>query len=135
MPQGIAFVRPLNIDVIVLLMTNIQHHFDRIKGTNSFQMTPLILHLLAGLFSLSAAASTCLPKRLPAGQSVGGVSNVTSMSSGLQRSYLISIPPLYRSKTPTPVIFSYHGGDRTAEDQLQLDQLTNPDFNTRAFVV
>ncbi|KAJ5611173.1 hypothetical protein N7510_007892 [Penicillium lagena] len=98
-------------------------------------MTPPILPLLGLLSALSAAASACLPKPLPAGQSIGGVSNVTITSRGLQRSYLISIPPLYDSETPTPVILSYHGGDRTADDQLQLDQLTNPDFNTRAFVV
>ncbi|KAJ5669036.1 hypothetical protein N7462_010106 [Penicillium macrosclerotiorum] len=37
--------------------------------------------------------------------------------------------------TPTPVIFSYHGGVRTAEDELKLDQLTNPEFNDKAIVV
>ena len=74
-------------------------------------------------------------KALPQGQSVGGVSNITITSGGLQRNYLISIPPTYLAEVPTSIILSYHGGLRTAEDQLQLDQLTNPEFNTFSFVV
>lgn len=74
-------------------------------------------------------------KSLPKGQSVGAVSNVTISSSGTPRSYLISIPPSYRTHIPTPVILSYHGGNRDAEDQLKLDELTNVEFNTRSIVV
>lgn len=74
-------------------------------------------------------------KDLPSGQTKGSTSNVTITSSGLERSYLIFIPLDYSSLAETPVIFSYHGGDRTAEDQLELDQLTSPEFNTNALVV
>lgn len=48
---------------------------------------------------------------------------------------MLSIPPNYYPGIPTPVILSYHGGTKTAEDQLELDQLTNPEFNTDAIVV
>lgn len=74
-------------------------------------------------------------KSLPSGQAIGTVSNVTISSDGFQRSYLISIPPTYNAHTSTPVILSYHGGVRTAEDQLKLDQLTNTEFNTVSMVV
>jgi poly(3-hydroxybutyrate) depolymerase len=57
------------------------------------------------------------------------------LSGGVQRSYLISIPPTYNPKIPAPIIFSYHGGVRTAEDQLQLDHLTDPEFNTVSLVI
>lgn len=83
----------------------------------------------------AAAATLCGDMELPSGQSVGGIYNVSITSDGIDRSFLISIPPEYDPGTPTPVIMSYHGGDRTAESQLQLDQLTNPEFNTGDIVV
>ena len=67
--------------------------------------------------------------------SAGSIFNFSISSTGLNRRYLLSIPPNYYPGIPTPVILSYHGGTKTAEDQLQLDQLTNPEFNTQAIVV
>jgi poly(3-hydroxybutyrate) depolymerase len=74
-------------------------------------------------------------KALPNGQSSGSVSNVTMASDGHQRNYLIFIPPKYHSVIPTPAILSYHGGVRTAENQLLLDELTSPEFNTGSIVI
>ncbi|KUJ13908.1 carbohydrate esterase family 1 protein [Mollisia scopiformis] len=74
-------------------------------------------------------------KALPKGQSNGGVSNVTITSDGVERYYLVFVPPTYNPFIPTPLILSYHGGVRTALDQLQLDELTNPEFNTVSMVV
>jgi len=74
-------------------------------------------------------------KPLPRGQAVGRVSNITISSGGLQRSYLVSIPPTYNEYIPTPLIISYHGGSRNASSQLQLDELTSPEFNTVSMVV
>lgn len=74
-------------------------------------------------------------RRVPKGQTIGTVSNATILSGGVQRKYLIAIPTSYNAFVPTPIILSYHGGSRTAESQLQLDQLTNPEFNRFAFVV
>ncbi|KIY01593.1 uncharacterized protein Z520_03145 [Fonsecaea multimorphosa CBS 102226] len=72
---------------------------------------------------------------LPDGQAVGGVTNVTITSDGNGRSYLIFIPPTYCEDTPTSLIVSYHGGARSAEDQLELDLLTSPEFNNKSIVV
>jgi poly(3-hydroxybutyrate) depolymerase len=85
--------------------------------------------------SLSSISLEGCLKELPHGQSVGKVANVTITSGGLLRYFLISIPPTYHTEIPTPAILSYHGGLRTAEDQLQLDNLTLPEFNTNSFVV
>ncbi|KAJ5947571.1 carbohydrate esterase family 1 protein [Penicillium verhagenii] len=82
-----------------------------------------------------AAATLCGDKQLPKGQSTGSVFNISITSDDLDRNFLISIPPEYHPHVPTPVILSYHGGERTAESQLQLDQLTNPEFNTKTLVV
>lgn len=97
-------------------------------------MAPSYIGIL--LLGVTAAVATlCGDIRLPQGQFIGGVFNVSIRSDGIDRSFLISIPPEYHSHVPNPVIVSYHGGDRTAESQLQLDQLTNPEFNTRDIVV
>jgi poly(3-hydroxybutyrate) depolymerase len=84
--------------------------------------------------SLVPGLGGCL-KALPKGQKAGAVSNITISTGGLQRNYLIFIPSTYNSLFPTPIILSYHGGVRTAEDQLLLDELTNPEFNKEYFVV
>lgn len=102
----------------------------------STELTIGLLSLAASVcsFTLSTSTSGC-GSNLPSGQAIGSTSNVSITSTGLERSYLIFIPPEYSSDTKTPVIFSYHGGDRTAEDQLKLDGLTSPEFNTHALVV
>lgn len=85
--------------------------------------------------SLIPALAGC-GKPLPHGQAPGKVTNVSIASGGIKnRSYLVSIPPKYNSFLPTPLIISYHGGDRNASQQLDLDQLTNPEFNTRGSIV
>ncbi|KAM0263711.1 hypothetical protein ACHAQJ_001025 [Trichoderma viride] len=85
--------------------------------------------------SLSSISLEGCLRELPHGQSAGSVANVTITSGGLLRNFLISIPRTYHNEIPTPAILSYHGGLRTAEDQLQLDELTSPEFNTNWFVV
>jgi len=85
--------------------------------------------------SLVVPAFAGCGKDLPHGQVIGATMNVSISSGGFQRSYLVFIPPTYNPFIPTPLILSYHGGVRTALDQLQLDQLTNPEFNTVSMVV
>lgn len=85
--------------------------------------------LLAGL------AEALVTTKLPNAKAVGSVTNVTITSGGLSRYYLISIPSTYNANVATPAILSYHGGTQTAEIQLQLDQLTNPEFNTNSIVI
>lgn len=112
-----------------------------------FFITTLIMSLYLTAHSVGIAQASVVPsgpsfpslagcrRALPEGQSAGKVSNVTISSGGHHRNYLISIPPSYRADILTPAILSYHGGQRTAEDQLQLDQLTNPEFNSVSFVI
>lgn len=74
-------------------------------------------------------------KALPHGHSPGDIFPVTIMSDGVPRRYIIFVPPSYQLEVPAPIILSYHGGGRTAEEQEQLDQLTSPYFNNDSFVV
>lgn len=74
-------------------------------------------------------------KSLPSGQTNGGTYNVSISSSGIDRTYLVFVPPHYNPWLPTPLILSYHGGNRNATQQLQLDLLTEPQFNTVSMVV
>ncbi|KAL0932135.1 ferulic acid esterase [Colletotrichum truncatum] len=54
---------------------------------------------------------------------------------GHDRDYLLFIPPQYSKKNPNPVIFSYHGGNKTPEEQRDLDLFETPEFNTDHIVV
>lgn len=97
------------------------------------------------LFVIGAAASACASppsttsgcsKALPDGQEPGNVYNVTIPSGGDSDRYvLISIPPSYKAGTKTSAILSFHGGRKTAEDQLDLDLLTSTTFNSDKFVI
>ncbi|KAJ9136763.1 Feruloyl esterase B [Pleurostoma richardsiae] len=51
------------------------------------------------------------------------------------RRYLLYVPPTYSSAIPAPVVLSFHGGTRTAEDQKALDLLTTPDFNKGHIII
>lgn len=85
--------------------------------------------------SIGVPAFSGCGRPLPQGQAVGTTTNVSIISGGFKRSYLVFIPPTYNPYVPTPVILSYHGGVRTALSQLELDELTNPDLNTVSMVV
>ncbi|KAJ6022140.1 carbohydrate esterase family 1 protein [Penicillium herquei] len=93
----------------------------------------LLLLLRATL--IVAASLTCQDMRLDPQITKGSTINVSITSDGLDRSYLLSFPSDYHPQVAAPAIFSFHGGTRTAESQLELDQLTNPEFNTQALVV
>ena len=88
----------------------------------------LALPLLATL-----ASAVCKP--LPPGQSIGQTTNVTIESSGINRTYLISIPPAFDCEGFTPIIFSFHGANRNASQQQELSQMSNPEFNNFALAV
>lgn len=88
------------------------------------------LLLLATLQLVSAAAKT-----LPQGQSIGATTNVTIQSSGIDRTYLISIPPKFDAGDLTPVIFSFHGGEENATEQQELSQFSNSEFNDFAIAI
>ncbi|KAF6831553.1 ferulic acid esterase [Colletotrichum musicola] len=54
---------------------------------------------------------------------------------GHDRDYLLFIPPEYSATDPNPVIFSYHGGNKTPEEQRDLDRLEKSEFNSGHIVV
>lgn len=51
------------------------------------------------------------------------------------RRYLLWFPANYRPTTPAPVVLSYHGGTRVAEEQQRLDLLSTGYFNQEYIVV
>lgn len=93
-----------------------------------------LLSTLVGACAVPINLKGC-QQPLPSGQSAGKVSNITITSSGQDRSFLLFVPPNYRPDTQTSVILSYHGGNRDAESQLELDELTEPQFNSDSFVI
>lgn len=60
---------------------------------------------------------------------------VSIKSSNVPRYYLVTVPPGFNANTPTPVIFSFHGKTKTAEDQYELTLLSDPFFNDYAIAV
>lgn len=51
------------------------------------------------------------------------------------RRYLLYFPVNYEPNKPAPLVLSYHGGTRTAENQQALDLLTTTYFNREYIVV
>lgn len=51
------------------------------------------------------------------------------------RRYLLWFPANYKPTTPAPVVLSYHGGTRVAEEQQRLDLLSTSYFNKEYIVV
>ncbi|GAM85474.1 hypothetical protein ANO11243_034810 [Dothideomycetidae sp. 11243] len=94
----------------------------------------LSLSALCAAVSVSAGSQGC-NKSLPCDEEAGKVFNRTLVSDGVPRSYLVFIPPTYEVGRPMPLILSYHGGLKTAEDQLELDLFTSPYFNNDSMVV
>lgn len=64
-----------------------------------------------------------------------GASNITITSDKQERSFLLWVSATYSSKTPSSVILSYHGGNKSAKDQLELDGFTTADANAASIVV
>lgn len=98
------------------------------------------MQLVQVLLTLSALSLPVLvhgqcPKTLPDGIAIGELSEAIISSGGLNRTYLISLPPTYGSQNTTPVILSYHDGGQTAVEQLLVSQFSNPYFNDFAIVV
>ncbi|KAF4630651.1 hypothetical protein G7Y89_g7490 [Cudoniella acicularis] len=67
----------------------------------------------------------------------GGSSHPLNLTQrdGTFRTYLLHIPANYNISTPVPLIFSFHGHGKTAEEQEQLSQFSNVEFNPNAFAV
>src|ERR1039458_2964053 len=61
--------------------------------------------------------------------------NVTITSNGIDRWYLLTLPSDFNASSATPVIFSFHGGDENATEQMGLSQMSNPEFNDFAIAI
>ncbi|KAL2067596.1 hypothetical protein VTL71DRAFT_2021 [Oculimacula yallundae] len=61
--------------------------------------------------------------------------NVSITSSKVARYYLLTLPPGFNPQTPTPVILSFHGGNRTADSQYKLSEMSNTSFNDFSIAV
>lgn len=85
-----------------------------------------------------ASGSAGCGKPLPVVQQpAGGDSHPTNFTqtNGAKRTYLIHIPSNYNPNTPVPVIFSFHGNNKTSEQQEDLSQFSNEEFNKDAIAV
>lgn len=90
--------------------------------------TSLLFHALAVASSI-AGGSHAAPSP---GCSSGGPfvpDSVANVTVG-DRYYLLYIPVNYDPEEPAPLVLSFHGGSRVAEQQLNLDNLTSTAFNT-----
>lgn len=56
-------------------------------------------------------------------------------SNGMERSYRIHVPANYDEKKAVPLIFSFHGHNKTACGQEELSEFSDPEFNPDAIAV
>ncbi len=93
----------------------------------SFRVDPLAILVLALLTSLAAcgpapathtAPSAPAPTAAPTLQS-GNVTRKLTVG-GLERSYLLHVPPGLDSSQPVPVLFAFHGSDMAPEEMQSL---------------
>ncbi|KAF9501507.1 alpha/beta-hydrolase [Pleurotus eryngii] len=94
--------------------------------------TSLLFHALAVASSITGSHAAPSP-----GCSSGGAfvpDSVVNVTVGDDRYYLVYIPVNYDPEEPAPLVLSFHGGSRIAEQQLNLDNLTSKAFN-RDYIV
>lgn len=94
--------------------------------------TSLVFHALAVASSVAGSHAAPSP-----GCSSGGAfvrDSVVNVTVGVDRYYLVYIPVNYAPEEPAPLVLSFHGGSRIAEQQLNLDNLTSKAFN-RDYIV
>lgn len=103
-----------------------------------------ILSILAASFvatSLAAQTAGC-GKALPPSTSdpskktcVDSFLVPFTQSNGAKRSYRIHVPANYDKNKAVPLIFSFHGHNKTACGQEELSEFSNPAFNPNAFAI
>jgi polyhydroxybutyrate depolymerase len=84
-----------------------------------------MIHLLTALAMLFMADGN------PMGQ---GDYNRIVQADGIERSYLVHIPPKYDSKKPTPVVLAFHGGGANANNMVAFSGL-NKKSDIAGFIV
>ena len=89
-------------------------------------------HIIADNGRSSQGCGLSLPGCLTPG---GDSTSFTIQSSGGNRSYLLYIPVEYQINTPAPLVFSFHGNDRTSYEQEALSQFSDPTINNNYIAV
>ncbi|KAM3550532.1 hypothetical protein ARSEF4850_008298 [Beauveria asiatica] len=80
------------------------------------------------VFSLATGAATLASSVACAQEGASSsTSNIVITSDNRQRSFLLWVSAEYNPNSPAAVLLSFHGGDRNATDQLQLDGFTTAD--------
>ncbi|KAM3440338.1 hypothetical protein NHJ13734_003356 [Beauveria thailandica] len=80
------------------------------------------------VFSLATGAATLASSVACAQEGASSsTSNIVITSDNRQRSFLLWVSAEYNPDSPAAVLLSFHGGDRNATDQLQLDGFTTAD--------
>ncbi|KAI5852793.1 putative ferulic acid esterase [Morchella snyderi] len=101
---------------------------------SSLQLTSFLVLLSSNL--IAATKSTGCGTTLPTNSTPGGASQQFSITSGgIERTYKLYIPSSYKSSTAAPLILSYHGNTRTADDQERISEFSLEKCNTEFVVV
>ena len=87
----------------------------------------LLFQALAVASSIAGSCAAPSPGCSSDGDFVPG--STVNVTVGKDRYYLLYIPVNYDPEEPAPLILSFHGGSRIAEEQLRLDNLTSTTFN------
>ena len=102
-------------------------------------MIALLYFVTVSLLSTAQAAvrSSGCGKALPPGFPAAGAPSqrLFICSGGRNRTYLLSTPVSYDISQPAPLLFSFHGGTKTASEQELLSQFSDPEFNTNAVAI
>jgi poly(3-hydroxybutyrate) depolymerase len=100
----------------------------------SILQSPVVI-LALSVFATAAAQQDCATSQ-PVQAANSAQNQTICLQNGTERNYTLYIPEDYApgSATLHPLILSFHGGTETPENQMQLDLLTNPFFNTDAVV-
>jgi poly(3-hydroxybutyrate) depolymerase len=96
------------------------------------------LLLALSLSSLAVAQLQVEPgcsKPIPSNVVLGTSQSVSIESGGLERSYLLNVPTSYDGKSSAPLILSFHGRGKSAEEQKELSQFANATVNPNAISV
>lgn len=102
---------PLCLPIILLNASPVRNHQDASKN-------------------LKDDRATLCSKAIPNGVKIGHTNNVSIISNHVERTYLINIPEGYQEQSSSPLILSFHGGKKTSQLQLELDNFTSPNFNS-----
>jgi polyhydroxybutyrate depolymerase len=80
--------------------------------------------------ALLVAALACTRRNVPQSQDV----NNTLMYGGLERIYILHVPPSHDQNTPTALVLDFHGGGGNANTQLETSEF-NALANEKGFII